>query len=265
MPIDTSVPIGTRFNCADKINLRVIRSDGEGVYTLVCEDAGTGGNNLSGALTPINYVEGLDSMTLTELTEAASDVESTEDFRTRFLAYLQKPPTSGNKSEYYHWAVSVDGIGAAAVFGAGDAVDDETVPAGEVWVYLADSRKRAAGQELVSKVETYIDNVRPIGAKVAVSAAEELPINIKAKVVMRRTPDVATLQSNLKNAVSEYLESSPFELKRVSIAKIGDLIFDVVGADDYTELTLNGTAASVSIGDKQLARAGTVELEVTTE
>lgn len=262
MPTSITIPIGTRFG-TDTMTLRTIRNEGEGIYSLVCETAGSAGNDISGQLRTVDRVDGLQQMTLAELSEAGSDDETTEELRSRFLEYLKKPPTSGNKNEYYDWAMSVDGVGLAKVFGAGDSIDDETVAAGEVRVYLIDARKRAAGTELLTKAKTYIDSVRPIGASVNVLAASEKAINIKVQVTISGTTDLATLQASFKTAVNEYLQENAMDLKRVSVAKIGDLLFSIDGIEDYTGLTLNGEEKSTAIGDAEIAVIGTVEMEAT--
>ncbi|SEU20227.1 Baseplate J-like protein, partial [Enterocloster clostridioformis] len=53
---------------------------------------------------------------LTGIIEDGSDEESTKALLERYLTKVQKPSTSGNRYDYYNWAMECEGIGAAKVF-----------------------------------------------------------------------------------------------------------------------------------------------------
>lgn len=258
-PDSVVVPIGSRFN-AGSLNLQVVQKQANGIYLLKVEEAGTAGNAINTKLTAISYISGLSSMTLTSLSEAGTDDESTEEFRERVLDFMQKPATSGNKNSYYNWANSVDGVGDVKVFSPPDTVDGVAVPDGNVYIVAINENKEPAGSNLLSKIETYVETMRPIGATVTCMAATELGINITATVALTTTGNIDSVKTNFKAAVDSYLEENALALKRVSLAKIGDILLDVDGVDDYTDLKINGTAATLSVGDKEVAMIGTVEV-----
>ena len=56
---------------------------------------------------PIGFIQGLTRAELTEVLEEGSDEEPTEALLERFLLKVQKPSTSGNRYDYYNWAVAV--------------------------------------------------------------------------------------------------------------------------------------------------------------
>lgn len=260
-PEDATVPIGSRFNAGD-INLQVVQKYTNGQYLLKVETAGTVGNVINDTLVPITYIKGLSAMTLTELSESGTDDETTEEFRERFLIFLQKPATSGNKNSYYNWAMDVDGVGAVKIFAPPDTVDGVTVPDGNVYIYAVNEAKEPAGSQLIANMVTYIETERPIGAKVTIKGPTEVAMNIKAVIVAESGAAVSVIENEFKTAVSDYLKENAMQLRRVSIAKIGDILFDIDGVEDYTTLTLNGNDSSQIMGDTQLAVIGDVEVTV---
>lgn len=258
-PEDATIPTGSRFNAGD-VNLQAIRNKGDGVYLLKVETAGRVGNQITEQLTPISYIKGLYSMTLTELSESGTDDETTEEFRARVLTFLQKPATSGNKNSYYNWAMDVDGVGGVKVFSPPDKVDGVAVPDGNVYIYAVDENKDPAGEELLARMETYIETERPIGAKVTIKAADALTANVTATITIGSGATIASVTSAWKELIAAYLQSNALALKRVSPAKLGDLLLDVDGAEDYSDLLINGSDSALQVGDTQLAVLGTVEV-----
>ena len=48
----------------------------------------------------------------------------------------------------------------------------------------------------------------------------------------------------------------------MSLARVGNLLLNVAGVEDFTELLLNGQAGNVALADEEIAVAGTVSLGV---
>lgn len=53
---------------------------------------------------------------LTTILSAGTEEESDNALRARLLNVIQKPSTSGNRYDYYNWAMECEGVGAAKVF-----------------------------------------------------------------------------------------------------------------------------------------------------
>lgn len=253
LPATITFDAGTRFNCGT-MNLYVSSALGSGLYELTCETVGTVGNSLSEDLLPIEYVTNLQSASLVDLVTEGADVEETEHLRSRLLSALQNPSTSGNKQDYYNWAMSITGVGAAKVFPLADG-------AGTVKVVIANTSISAASTDLITEVQTYIDSVRPIGADVTVASVVELPINITAGITMPSGYKLDTIQASLLTLVASYLEDIAFDAGEVKLTKIGSLLLSVAGVTDYSDLKLNGSATNITLTDTQVAKAGTVTLE----
>ncbi|MBR0104773.1 MAG: baseplate J/gp47 family protein, partial [Firmicutes bacterium] len=73
---------GKRFN-GDENNYVVTESLGGHTYKMTCETAGSAGNGSMGIITPIEYIEGLQSAEITEILVPGSDEETDEELRAR--------------------------------------------------------------------------------------------------------------------------------------------------------------------------------------
>lgn len=245
-----------RFNCGD-LNLYISKRVGAGLWELTCETAGTVGNTMIEDLLPITPISGLKSIEFTKIVEEGTDEEDTEDLRKRYLAYLQKPASSGNVNDYWNWAMSVDGVGAAKVFPLKHGN-------GTVEVCIANSEMKAAGDQLCNEVLDYIETERPVGATVTVVSAEEKTINVTAQVILNSGYSLADASSELTNALDAFYQESAFDATYVSYAKVGNILIDLNAISDYADLKINGSAANLTLDDGEIAVVGKVQLEVMT-
>lgn len=109
------IEIGSRFSLGTLNYVAIDRME-EGIYRMECETAGAVGSRELGMLVPIDYIQGLTKAELTGIIEDGSDEESTKALLERYLTKVQKPSTSGNRYDYYNWAMECEGVGAAKVF-----------------------------------------------------------------------------------------------------------------------------------------------------
>lgn len=253
-PKALEVENGTRFNC-DNLNLAVTRKIDDGIYELTCETAGSIGNGCQGKLIPINYVTGLETAELAELVTPGNDEEETEAFRERYLTILRKPSTSGNIYDYYNWAMACKGVGAAKVFPL-------AYGPGTVKVVIADEDKTAATPALLKVVKDYIEEMRPIGATVTIASAEELPVNIMGRVKLKNGLNLGKVQAAFRKAFDSFLKDNAFDISYVGYARVGNILLETAGVEDYADLTINGFSHNIELTDEQIAVIGTVTLEV---
>ena len=196
-------------------------------------------------------IPGMISVSNAEPMRDGFEAETDEELRTRYLNHVRNPGTSGNINHYYEWAMSVAGVGGAKVIPTWNG-------AGTVKVIVVDTEYKAASTEIVTKVQTYIDKVRPMGAVVTVKTVEPTTINISIH------PEGAFNLDVFKELVKAYfidLEQQIIkggQMVRLSLPKIGSLALDA-GAIDYTGLLVNGRAESVTLGVDQLAVLGEVQ------
>lgn len=253
-PDGIEVETGERFS-RGKMNFRVTGKLDDGGYRLICESAGAAGNDGAGAMIPINYIAGLEQAQLTELLIPGTDEEDTEDFRSRYLAAVRKPSTSGNRYDYYNWAMECSGVGAAKIFPLSDGP-------GTVKIVIANEERKGADSALVNSVKEHIEGLRPIGATVTVASASEKEIHVAAGIRLKKGLYLGSVQDAISRALSGYLERNTFEITYVSLAKVGSLLLDVEGVEDFSDLMLNGEAGNVLLQKEEIAVAGTISLEV---
>ncbi|MDG5852506.1 baseplate J/gp47 family protein [Clostridium beijerinckii] len=236
-----------------------IDSSGEATVNAKCTIAGIIGNVAIGEVKILaKSLNGISSVSNIEIIQKGVDKEANESYRQRILEKDRKPITSGNKYHYEMWAKEVDGVGAA-----------KCIPApSNVKVIITDVNKHAATAELIQKVYDYIDSVRPIlaGTLTVVSAVEKA-INVIANVQLVKGYNLGTAQKEFGDSLDNYLKEIPFDSTNtannyVSIAKAGNLLFNVTGVVDHADLKINGLISNISLADEEIAVLGTVNLGV---
>lgn len=252
----TSGPVdpGSRWGIGGLVYV-VTAKTGDYEYEAECQTEGEIGNWYSGSIQPLS-MSGV-TAELTDIIAAGSDEESDEALRERFYLKVRLPATSGNAYHYKLWAMEVAGVGDAKVF----PLDDGP---GTITVLIVNANKRR-DPALEKAVWDYIESVRPIGAAVTVSSPEEIKANITADVLLDGTRRKEDVLGDFKEAVDSYLKSLVFSNYRVSYAKIGNLLLDIDGVDDYNDLKLNGGVTNIAVPPKGVPALGDIGLsEVST-
>lgn len=118
-PSGAGIAAGDRFNL-DTLNYSVISPiNGEpGAYRIQCETAGTAGNQQTGTLLPIEYIEGLKTAELTEILVPGEEEEDIEAFRERYFASFSSEAFGGNKADYITKVNGINGVGGCKVYRA---------------------------------------------------------------------------------------------------------------------------------------------------
>ena len=223
-------------------------------YRAECEQVGTIGNMYFGKMVPISYVVGVEVILSDVLLEGTNE-ESDDALRERFLIKVRKPSTSGNIYDYYNWAMACKGVGAAKVFPL-------AYGPGTVKVVIADEDKTAATPALLKTVKEYIEEMRPIGATVTIASAEELPVNIMGRVKLKNGLNLGKVQAAFRTAFNAFLKDNAFDISYVGYARVGNILLETAGLEDYADLTINGFSHNIELTDEQIAVIGTVTLEV---
>jgi len=261
---NVAISIGKRFSTVAQgsaaaqtytVTEYIGRADGYFVYRLTCDTPGEQGNGYVGQLLAIDYVQGLTDAQLGEIITPGTDEESDDAFRKRYLQKAQQPSTSGNENDYRNWATECSGVGAARVIPL-------AYGPGTVKVVIIDSNMRAATPALVTEVYDYIEGLRPIGATLTVVSAIEKAISVSAKVKLQNGVNLTDVQSMAVTTINEFLEMQAFDIDYISLARIGNLLLNVSGVEDYGELTLNGSTENITLSDEEVAVIEIVELGV---
>lgn len=232
---------------------KVIDNTGYININVECEVAGSIGN------VPINAIKNF-PITLSGLTSVINnnaftngyDEETDEELRQRYYDKVRTPATSGNKYHYINWAKEVNGVGDAKVFPLWNGN-------GTVKVVIANSNKRAADITLVNNVATHIEDNRPIGATVTVESAVEKSININVTLTVdTKNYTLDLIKASIESNLTKYFKDIAFIKTYVSYASIGNLIYNVPGVIDYSNLLINTATANIPMGDTEIPVLGGV-------
>lgn len=116
-PTTLFLPMNTRFSIGE-LNYYVSADRGNGNYELTCETAGEAGNNYTGTVIPIEYVDGLQTCTITSILVPGEDEEDTEVFRQRYFNSLNAQAFGGNRIDYIEKVNAIPGVGGVKVYRA---------------------------------------------------------------------------------------------------------------------------------------------------
>ncbi|MDN4085978.1 baseplate J/gp47 family protein [Paenibacillus polymyxa] len=258
------VPIGSRYSIED-LNYVVLSKLGVGQFVVECETAGLIGNQFSGSLLPIDFINGLARAELVDLLVSGEDTENGAALFDRYQDKVTKPITSANKNQYVVWAREVSGVGDAKTFPLWNGP-------GTVKVVVLDNNKRAPSAAVVQATQKYIDPTQdghgegaaPIGPVVTVVGAGEVPINVSVRVQLARDATPEDVKEQLEPSIAKYLEALAFNETDtlVRITRIANFILDVPPVIDYFDLTINGLTGNIQVPLDSVAVLGTVDVHV---
>ena len=251
------IPKGTAFLTAGGLSYALMAAvalgpEGTGRGRLEAAEAGSAYNVEAGAIDRM-YVN-LTGLTdyHSEAAAGGTDAESDAALLARVRERVQRPPTSGNGYQYRQWAMEVAGVGSAKV------VELPGGP-GTVGVTLVDSNDRAPSEEIVEAVTAHIEEERPIGAAVTVTAAGEREVTVAAQVSLTGGAGAGAVQDAFRAALAGYLHTliegkygavyyKPADDQPYTLLynRVLALLLNVEGVENFASLTVNGGTADVS-------------------
>ena len=260
-PASLELNIGERFNY-DDLNFTITEKLEDGVYALQCETKGVSGNFGTGSLIPIQYIQGLETATLTgEILVYGEDEEETEVLRKRYFDTLPTMTLDGNVAQYSKWCREFPGIGNFKIFPLWNGKNT-------VKVSILSSENTLASQTLIDDFQEYLDPKKeglgmgkaPIGAVVTVSTATEKEIEVNATVILRAGYDQPV---GLEDDLREYLKGLNYVRNTVSYVAISAVINNNESVEVALEVTLNGAKNNITLTDEQIAKLGKTNFKVT--
>lgn len=241
---------------------------GTGTAPIRAVTPGSNGNVPAGVIQlMMTSVSGVTSVTNPEPTRSGTDTESDQSLLERFYAKVRSQGTSGNKAQYMQWANEIAGVGGVEVAPLWKGP-------GTVGLYLIDTDKRAASQDIVNAVQQYIDpsqdgqgeGVAPAGPVITVMPAAEVAIDISVKVqrTQEQPSTMEEIRKLIEDGVRTYLQQIAFNRKDplVRYTRIAAVLLDIPIIVDYSDLTINGHTEqqNIEIGSGQVAVLGTVSV-----
>lgn len=259
-----AVPMGMRLGYGGFF-YQVTETLENGVCAMTCETAGTAGNQVSGALLPVDYLEGFGTAELDGLLTAGRDGESDEELRQRLASRVRAPAFGGNPADYREKVGTIDGVGAVKVTPAANG-------AGTVRLTLLDEAFSVPQAELVARVQAAADpesgkGFAPIGHQVTAEAAAAKTVNVAAAVTVQDGADTQGLPASLRNAVEEYFLElrQKWESAGKTVVRLSRVVMKLLegeGVLDVSGVTLNGTAANLETTELEVPVLGELTLTV---
>lgn len=216
---NTSLQLGDRFSTiagASSVTFYVskyIGMDGANYeYELTCETEGTIGNDYTGALLPITFIQNLNFSEITSIIDDGTNEESDDSLRARYLSSLMELPFAGNIAAYRQAILAEDDIGAVQVYPVWEG-------GGTVKCSILNANFDPASNELVERIQTKICpsevpdtnpsqngyGLAPIGAAVTIGTATPLTVNVSMTVQLSSGHTVESIRQAVNDAIKDYL------------------------------------------------------------
>lgn len=248
---ETAIPKGTSIVCGGLIYQTDIAGVVGDLIPFTASEAGAEYNKPGGStFVLLSGIGGITTLTVSEDVIGGSDIEGDEAYRERLLARLQNPQNTGTIGWYEALAESVPGVGKATCIPIWNGP-------GTVKVIGIDTTGIPLGSAVVQQIADLIAAQEYIGPEVTVQAAEALTLTVSVKIT--GSYDTEALKEKLQAYLAESALPADGETAVVSYAKLGYLILETEGVTDYSDLTLNGSTASVIVTTEQ---APVLSLEV---
>lgn len=266
VPATADIEPGTIFTSPD-MDYTVMEKLSDGIYSLKAQEAGEGGNRNRGQLVPREYIEGLESMTITEISLYGSEEEDTESLRERYMDSFEANEFGGNRNEYKNKTLKIPGVGAVKVVPAWNG-------GGTVKLVLQNKDFGAASPELLGTVQEFFDpnqngmgdGAAPIGHVVTVDTAEEIQVDIRTSVTCDAGYDWEMCRISVQKVLENYFLTLRKEWSSrgeiiVRISGINTEILSVQGIVDVRGTTLNGQGENMVLDNFQIPVLGGVNSE----
>lgn len=259
------IPIGSRYSLGD-YNYTAKERVSQGVYRLECETVGSEPNAVIGALTPIDYIDGLISAAITKNLIPGEDREEQEHLRARYYDSLDAQAFGGNIADYREKTAALPGVGDCKVYPVWNG-------GGTVKVVIIDSNFAKPSDALLSEVQAKIDppqkqgqgyGLAPIGHVVTVAGVSEAPVNIQSTITYQGELGFADLKAAIEEAVDGYFLElagtwAQEEKLIVRISQIEMRLLDLPGILDISGTKLNGTESNYIVPQDSIPVRGTID------
>ena len=261
------IPIGTRFSLKS-FNYRIVEAINDNVYTYkaMCEEAGSGPNNLTGEMIAINHVDGLEKAEITEVLVNGEEDETRDALYERYLLSFAAEAFGGNIAQYKQRIYNLAGVGGCKVQPVWNGPST-------VKVVVFSSEFGACSEYLVSQIQKEACPVprmgygfAPIDHDTTIESVEAVKVDVITKISYMSGYSWSSLKDAVTAKISEYLKSLASEWAdgdistktTVYIAKLQAAVLDVPGVVDITETQLNGAATNLILDWNQIPVVGEV-------
>lgn len=259
---NVDIPLDSRFSL-DSLNYRAVERLGTGVFRMECETPGAIGNERLGTLTPIEYIDGLQTAELTEVILPGEEEEETEKFRKRYLQSFRAQAFGGNVADYKEKIGLLAGVG-------GVKVEPVWNGGGTVRCTILSADNKAPSDELLAQVGEAIDPVEsageglgiaPIGHKVTVRGVREEAVQIAVTLSFREGWSWEAVEPYAKAAADQYFAEltelwAESDALIVRVSQLETRLLALDGVLDASGLTLNAVPENLTLAFEAIPMLG---------
>lgn len=262
-PSNVEVPIGAKFSLND-LNYIIKEKLQNGEYQVICEKPGAEGNKYFGSLIPVDYIQGLETIKITEILIPGEDEENTEEFRERYFATFETKGFGGNKKDYIQKTNAIAGVGATKVTPVWNG-------GGTVLITILNGEFNKASSTLIKTVQEAIDpdpqgqgvGIAPIGHTVTVRTVDEVTINISTRITFQE----GYSWNGQKNAIREAIQTYMLEIRKawanepasvVRISQIETRILNLMGVIDISDTKINESTNNLTLDPNEIPILGAI-------
>jgi uncharacterized phage protein gp47/JayE len=235
----TIISEGTLLTSADGITYsttqEIVISNSPTECTILANEEGSAGN-----FEPGDFLSLVDAMvdvdeTVTVVTlDGGTDVEETEDLRTRVLLRIREPPMGGDAEDYRQWALACPGVTRAWSYPKEMGIGTVTVR------FMCDDLraldKGFPHESDVEKVLAFLDTVRPVAVKdffVAAPLPYELEIRIKGLAI-----DSEAVRKKIQDSIETMLFQRAKPGQTIYASWVSEAVSAATG-EDHHDLIFN--------------------------
>jgi uncharacterized phage protein gp47/JayE len=207
---------GKRFNIGE-INYVVTEQITPGTYKLQCETEGVIGNQYLGDMIPMEYIDGLQTASLTSVLIPGEDEEDTEVFRQRYFDSFNEQSFGGNRADYMAKIKSIEGVGSCKVKRVwnGDIKPAEMIPSAAVQSWFKTFIQTAGLNQEVKDWLSVVYNA---------ALLKKLTVGGTVHIVITDSDDYGEASSTLVQSVQQTLDPEENAGEGYGLAPIGHVV-----------------------------------------
>lgn len=207
---------GKRFNIGE-INYVVTEQITPGTYKVQCETEGVVGNQYLGDMIPMEYIDGLQTASLTSVLIPGEDEEDTEVFRQRYFDSFNEQSFGGNHADYMAKVKSIEGVGSCKVKRVwnGDIKPAEMIPSAAVQSWFKTFIQTAGLNQEVKDWLSVVYNA---------ALLKKLTVGGTVHIVITDSDDYGEASSTLVQSVQQTLDPEENAGEGYGLAPIGHVV-----------------------------------------
>lgn len=261
----TEIPANSAFSTASvneepaiefkTVETAIIGDSGTVNVEIKAVEAGTVGNVPAETITlKASKITGITSVTNREETTGGTEQETIESLQSRIMDYDSSQGVSfvGSEADYKRWALEVNGTGNAIVIPSQD-------DSGLITIVLTDATGNPANEELRESVYNHImrpdspaERLAPVnGGNIRVVAPESIVLTISVTLEINGDYTLENIKENMLKSIQKYLIEAT-DAGEVRYTRIGSVIAQTEGVEDYKSLLINNGTDNIAISDLQL-------------